>query len=168
MYGCIFPGPYALGTDKQLLPSRRNGFQTILCNMIEGLQLKGNVFFTGKLSIQDMTERIRLANVFVNPSCMEVHAVSLREAMTEGVPCITSLCGSVSDFVQHGLNGYIYRFEEYEVLAYYINRLLDDSTLASDFSAQARDIMQHYGEDFDTLTEIYTDIILRGKGVPYD
>lgn len=121
----IIPGGYQLDADGRLLPSKRDGFQQVLYNMITQLGLESNVSFTGRLNATQMAEHLRQAHLFVNTSCMEVHALSLREAMTEGVPSISSLCGSVGEYVDSGKNGFLYRFEEYENLARLILNAFD-------------------------------------------
>ena len=64
-----------------------------------------------------MKERICAYKIFVMPSIIENHSSSLREAMYLGVPCISSVVGSVPVYVWHGENALLYRYEEYEVLA---------------------------------------------------
>lgn len=149
------PGSYCVDADGKLLKSTKDAFQNVLYKMISDLDLADNVFFTGKLSPEQMADAMAKCNVFVNTSCMEVHALSLREAMVVGLPCVSSLCGSVGEYLENGKNGYIYRYEEYESLAYYIKKLLLDDRLAVSFSCEARKVFRKAEQDDSALRDIY-------------
>ena len=114
-------------------------------------------FFVGAKSPKGMVEELLDCNVFVNPSCMEVHALSLREAMTVGVPCISSLCGSVAEYMNHGKNGFIYRYEEYEILAYYIKILFENDDMCKSIGYKAKVDMDNKCKNLSdmTLEKIY-------------
>lgn len=97
-----------------------------LRRLIKELNLNSNVEFTGKLSSEQMAEYLCSSNVFVMPSKAENLSTTLREAMHVGCPCISSMVGTVHELAIHNQNMLVYRYEEYEVLAYEIIRLLDD------------------------------------------
>jgi glycosyltransferase involved in cell wall biosynthesis len=85
----------------------------------------------------------------------------LKEAMMVGVPSIASAVGGVPEYVRHGENGFLYRFEEYEIMAGYIKRLFDDDALAEKISETGRqDMMRlHGGTDiFKIMNQIYIRI----------
>ena len=42
-----------------------------------------------------------------------------------GVPNISSFVGGTLNMVKHGKNGFLYRFEEIEMLAYYIDLIFN-------------------------------------------
>lgn len=159
----IIPGPYSIDADGKLTDNKHDAFQTVLKNMINSLDLNENVKFAGKLSPEQMSSEMEKANIFVNPSCMEVHALSLREAMTVGVPCISSMCGSVNSYLKNGYNGYIYRYEEYEVLAFYLKRLLENPDIQKEFSENSYNSMRNNNDNSLTLEEIYNELITNNK-----
>ncbi len=159
----IIPGPYNIKDDGKLADNKQDAFQTVLKNMINSLDLNENVKFAGKLSPKQMSSEMEKANIFVNPSCMEVHALSLREAMTVGVPCISSMCGSVNSYLKNGYNGYIYRYEEYEVLAFYLKRLLENPGIQKEFSENSYNSMRDNSDNSLTLEEIYNELITNNK-----
>lgn len=156
----LIPGSYNLSAEHKLIPGKANAYETILINIIHKLGIDENVCFTGRLSPEEMAKYISNSHIFVNPSCMEVHALSLREAMSMGVPCITSLCGSTGSYVKHEKNGFVYRYEEYEVLAYYIDKLFSDNVLIEKISRNALDAITEYqSEKKISLREIYGKIL---------
>jgi glycosyltransferase involved in cell wall biosynthesis len=62
----------------------------------------------------------------------------MREAMAIGVPTISSVCGSALDYVENGQSGLLYRYEEYEVLAMQIKRVLLNEELSKKLSENGR------------------------------
>ncbi|CYV08300.1 glycosyltransferase family 4 protein [Streptococcus suis] len=156
----LIPGSYNLSAEHKLIPGNANAYETILNNIIHKLGIDENVCFTGRLSPEEMAKHISKAHIFVNPSCMEVHALSLREAMSMGVPCITSLCGSTGSYVKHEKNGFVYRYEEYEFLAYYIDKLFSNNALSEKISRNALDAVAEYqNEKKISLREVYSEML---------
>ena len=93
--------------------------------------LQENVVFVGSLSPQQMVHQMASAHVFVMPSCVENHSSTLREAMMVGTPAVSAAVGCVTDLIEQGKNGYIYRYNEHQTLAYYIDKLFSDDALAT-------------------------------------
>lgn len=158
----LIPGIYHLDANNRLNPSKANMYETILYNLIKDYNLQDNVCFLGHLNPTQMAENLISANAFVNPSCMEVHALSLREALAVGTPCVSSLCGSVVEYVHHGENGLIYRYEEYELLAYYIKDIFKSKEVAEKLSFGAINTMKNMCFDENqSLNEIYELLLNR-------
>lgn len=132
------PGPFNVDNQGKLDRKRCSPFERWAANYIERNDLEDNVSFLGKLDREGMALNYSAANCFVCPSAMEVHSSSVREAMAVGMPVITSLCGSTIEFIDHRQSGLIYRYEEEEVLAYYIIKVLTDSRFASEIGKQAK------------------------------
>lgn len=140
---------------------KKNGYDKILEDIILQNNLKENLVFMGNLSQKQMAHRMSISNIFVMPSSIENHSSSLIEAMIVGMPCIASNVGGVSELIQNNVNGFVYRFEEYEVLAYHMINLLknDDKAYELAFNAQKiRNIRgnQKLGKE---LSEIYKKIL---------
>lgn len=144
----IIPGNYHIDQFGKL--SGCNEYEKFLQKIIKDNELQNNVRFVGKLNAAQMAEQMKNANCFVNPSIMENHALSLREAMCVGVPCISTICGNVTDYLNHGKNGFLYRFEEYEVLAEYINKV---------FSQEFEFVKTDALKNSQNLCDIYEEIV---------
>lgn len=93
------------------------GYNKYLKYLINSLSLEDKIIFTGGLSEEKMCEMFLKSNVFVLPSSIENSPNSLGEAQILGVPCIASYVGGVPDMIEHGKTGFLYRFEETEMLA---------------------------------------------------
>lgn len=164
----IIPGSFnSIGQKRMKKTLKMLPYEIWLENFILKNNLQKNIVFAGRLSVDEMVSQLKKCNVFVNPSCMETHASSLREAMIMGVPCITSLCGTVTEFVTHNCNGLIYRYEEYENLAYYIKNLLQDSKGARQLGESARKELLNMKERKTAipLEDVYSTVAVGSKNL---
>lgn len=149
-----FPGirVYIPGNFSRSRGKKSGGYEGLIYRLIDRYALGEHVVFCGALTAEEMADRMRRCAIFVNPSCMEVHALTLREAMAMGMPCISSECGSVAEFIRHGENGFLYRYEEPEVCAFYIAELFGNASLRADLSREAASVWKQQNQ---TLTGIY-------------
>lgn len=79
-----------------------------------------------------------------------------------GTPSVATAVGGVPEYVHHGKNGFLYRFEEYEIMARYIKRLFEEDELAVKVSDAGRtDMLKLHSNTnvFETMLEIYKDIV---------
>ena len=153
------PGSYPLDKDGKLAPSKNDAYFLALKRLMVTLGVENNVRFLGRLDASGMASAMTSSHIFVNPSCMEVHALSMRECMVQGIPCISAICGGVLDFLRHGENGMLYRYEEYEVLAGTICRLFDSDALCAKISEQAKHALDSLLASSDSLNDIYHAVV---------
>ena len=135
--------------------------------LIEQYGLKEHITFMGYLTEEQMHERLLKSNVFVSSSAIENHSTSLGEAMISGVPSIASVCGGMQEMIDHGVDGFLYPFNETYTLAYDICRIFEEPELAKQFSVRGhnhatktydreknrRDLLKMYETIIDDLTE---------------
>jgi len=139
---------------------RRSPYLSYILRLIKQFDLQDNIKFSGFLSAEEMAATMKKSHVFVMPSCIEHHSSTLREAMLIGVPSVSSYVGCVSEFVKHGENGFLYRFEDYHTLAQNIMRIFEDDELASELSINAREsIREKYYHKNNWFFEIYETVI---------
>lgn len=147
---------------------RCSGYTKYIRELILQLDLRESVEFLGNLSGREMAEEMVKAHVMVIPSAIENHSITLRESMLVGTPGIASYVGGIPEVIEHGRDGFLYRFEDYESLAYYVMRVFSDDMLASEFSWNARNKMKKHldlQESTQTLYEIYQKIIKGGNSM---
>lgn len=114
-----FIGQNVLSSNpKEIL--RFQGYHVYLRRLIKKLKLRDHVHFYGSLTAEEMKQAFLDAHVYVLPSAIENSPNSLCEAQILGVPVVSSYCGGTADLVEHGRTGYIYRYEEYEMLAHLV------------------------------------------------
>ncbi len=139
-----------------------SGYCRYIKKLIKKLGLEENVVFLPFLTQEQMARQMEQAHVFVVSSAIENHSSSLKEAMLLGVPSIGTYVGGVSEYLRHGENGFLYRFEEPEVLADLIDRIFRSPELAQRLSRNGRADMQalHVDKDLHSRTlEIYQTIL---------
>lgn len=141
--------------------ARTTGYARYIRHLIRKTGLLGNVRFLGTLTPNDMAEWMSRSSAFVVPSAVENQSSSLKEAMTVGVPCIASYVGGIPDYVVHGNNGLLHRFEDHEMLSEHLRAVLGDSALAESLSAGALRTMaaeRASGRTADKMRAIYSAV----------
>jgi len=156
----LVPGD-ALQRPSNIMQSiSQTGYNRYLNNLMIKLNIEENIEFVGNLTAEQMAERMANAHVFVTPSALENHSSTLKEAMTVGTPCIASYVGGIPEYVTHYENGLLYRFEEYEMLAFFIQKLFSDDNLAQRISNNGRSTIRRI-HDSSLISQQLVDIYQR-------
>lgn len=101
------------------------------------LKLEKDVLFLGK---QDGLENLlSVADIFLMPSQSESFGLSALEAMSCGVPVISSSVGGLPELVLHNKTGYIAEFSDVDRMAKYALELLKNEKKISSFSKKSRE-----------------------------
>lgn len=133
-------------------------------SLIIKYNLENNIVFLGLLDENQMVEQYMKTHVFISPSSIENSSNSVCEAQLLGVPCISSFVGGAQDLIEHNKSGLLYRFEEHEMLAYYICKYFSDDDFCNFISLNERKIAfeRHNRIDIANKTiEIYKQIIYK-------
>lgn len=99
---------------------------------VQKLYLNSYIDFLG---IQrNIGDYLSQTDVFVYPSvCEEVFGISVVEAMSYGVPCVSNRVGGIPEIIENGINGYISEEKTGKAVFYAIKKILDkydDGTIA--------------------------------------
>lgn len=151
------------GSIKSFITKR--GYSKYIEKLIRKLDVEKNIVWLGRLSQKELAQQYTKHRAFVMCSSIENHSSSLKEAMIVGVPSIASSVGGVPEYVINGHNGFLYRFEEYDILASYIDKLFIDDDLCRTISVNASQAMNELHSEQDIymrINEIYTDIKNKG------
>jgi L-malate glycosyltransferase len=101
------------------------------------LKLEKNVVFLGK---QDGLENLlSVADIFLMPSQSESFGLSALEAMSCGVPVISSSVGGLPELMVHNKTGYIAEFGDVDRMAKYALELLRNKKKINSFSKNSRE-----------------------------
>lgn len=155
------PGPKMVSDGSLQWLVRKRGYTNYIEKLIKELDIEKNIIWLGILSQEQLAEQYARTRVFVLSSSIENHASSLKEAMMVGTPSIATFVGGVPEYVRHGENGFLYRFEEYEIMAGYVSRLFDDDEMAVKISENGRkDMYCLHSENsvYKTICDIYEKI----------
>lgn len=151
--------PFKKGMKRRI---KQDGYEKYLAKLIERYDLKESIVFLGKLSSKEMAEFMARSSVMVIPSAIENHSITLREAMAMGMPCVSSYVGGVPEVVNHKVNGLLYRYEDYQQCAFFINYCLDNSSFSVKIGKKAQYDMKEHLDSFQTtnqLVSIYQDVV---------
>jgi glycosyltransferase involved in cell wall biosynthesis len=84
--------------------------------MVQQLGIGGQVSFRGRLSRNEIRDELRASDAFVLASNAETFGVVVIEALSQGVPIVTSACGGPEEIVQAG-DGFVVPNHDVEALA---------------------------------------------------
>lgn len=155
------PGTKVLEYNSFAQKLRRRGYAKYIDRLIKKLNIEDNIVWLGPLSQEELAKWYSKTHVFALCSAIENHSSSLKEAMITGLPCVASAVGGVPEYVRHGENGFLYRFEEYDIASSYIEKIFEDDSLAEKLSVNAREEMLklHANNNvFERMAEIYNSI----------
>ena len=155
-------GPNIIKNNSIYDKIKLSGYGKYLINLINENDLKDNIIFTDMLDEKKMINRLLSSNVFVLPSKIENSSNSLCEAMLLGVPCVASYVGGTPDMLIGNKEGYLYSFDNYEVLAQQIIKLFEDKKQCLEFSKNARKKALERNDlttNVNALYEIYKQIL---------
>ena len=107
------------------------------------------VIFLGKQ--EEVFLLLSAADIFLMPSGSESFGLAALEAMSCGIPCITSNAGGLVEVNKSGVSGYLAPLGDVKTMSNYVIKLLKDPQLYRNLSESAR---KHAFENF------HTDIIL--------
>ena len=153
------PGSIASRNPKWLFEPT---YITYLRKLIEKYGLEKNVEFLGALTSEQMAEYMLKSQVFVMPSVIENESATLREAMTMGMPVVSAFAGDIYEVVVHKETGLLYRYEEYEQLAYFIKTLFNDTKFSVEMGQRASKFLKEKYADHDygrILCDIYEKVL---------
>ncbi len=105
---------------------------------IKGVQFKGYVSEGEKIRV------LRSSHLFIFPSLAEAQGISLIEAISCGLPCITSRIGGMPSVIKHGFNGFLVNPFDADKIADYAVKILSSEHLYHKMSANARKFAVEY------------------------
>jgi L-malate glycosyltransferase len=100
------------------------------------LEICNNVIFMGKQS--DLVEILSASDIFLMPSQSESFGLSALEAMSCGIPVVSSSVGGLPELQVQGETGYIAEFGDIDRMSRYTLELLKDENKYKRFSHAAR------------------------------
>ncbi len=133
-----------------------------LLELIGTLGLEGHVKALGKLSADEMKERLLKSSVFICPSSLENSPNSLGEAMLLGVPAVAADTGGIPSMMENGKEGLLYEPGNVKMLADCVLRTWEEKeeTAQRAAAARTRALAAHDGErNFKRLLAIYEEIV---------
>lgn len=148
---------------RKLLPS---GYAQYLKYLIKTYELNDIIEYTGFLSAEQLAKKLTKIHALVIPSSIENAPNSLAEGEIVGTPTIATYVGGNMDMLEHKKDGFLYCYNEPNMLAEYLTQIFESDELAQSFSLHARKTARcrHNPETLEkTLISIYNTIITEVK-----
>ncbi|MBW3664452.1 MAG: glycosyltransferase family 4 protein [Actinobacteria bacterium] len=136
--------------------------ETVPESFVRNMTHTGAVEYVGL--VRDPAEFLRSCDVFVLPSYREGFSRVLLEAMSSGVPVVTTDVPGCRDVIRDGENGIVVPARDENALASAIERLISDASLRQRLGQEARrSVEQRYSAE--TISEQYMDAYV-SAGIP--
>jgi glycosyltransferase involved in cell wall biosynthesis len=114
------------------------GFRSDLAALIDKLNLKSEVTLLGAVSERRVFEELQHAHLFVLASHCEPLGVAIMEALSCGVPVISTNAGGVPEIIDHNENGYLVAPKSANEIANAVMCLIKTPDLQMKFSEAGR------------------------------
>lgn len=145
--------------SRKLMPG---GYANYLKHLIKEYGIEKNIVYTGFLSADELATKLTKVHTVVIPSSIENAPNSLAEGELVGTPTIATFVGGNMDMLEHNKDGFLYCYNEPNMLAEYITRIFESDELAIQFSQHARETarLRHNPETLEkTILNIYETLI---------
>jgi glycosyltransferase involved in cell wall biosynthesis len=141
---------------------RDNGFENLSLTMVGGdksgmlnelrtkvsaMKLDSLVKLTGQLSKNEWIEESNHANIFINTSTIDNTPVSIIEAMTIGLPVVSTNVGGIKNLLINEKNALLVENNDDESMANQIQRLIKDEELRNSLVLAARLLSEQFAWD---------------------
>lgn len=118
---------------------------------IDDLRLEGRVVLHGKLPAEAVRDRLQQADVFLLSSLSEGISNAVLEAMSCGLPVVTTNCGGMREAVTDGVEGFVTPVRDPQTAADALRQLALDAELRARMGAAAR---QRVLREFDLRDQV--------------
>jgi colanic acid/amylovoran biosynthesis glycosyltransferase len=122
--------------------------------------LQEQVKFTGSLNQTEVRAELARADVFVLPSLAEGIPVVLMEAMSSGVPCVTSPVNGIPELIEHDRHGLLATPGDVDALTLQLRRVIEDGALRRRLALAGRAQVERRFELADNVAQL-AEILLR-------
>ena len=109
----------------------------------EKLGVKGNIVFTGYTPDSELPKLYQAADVFAFSTFYEHHPFAVLEALSTGLPVVTTTVGGIPETIESGKNGLLVTPFDSKRFSESILYLLEHQAEAAEMGAKARQTVEH-------------------------
>ncbi len=150
------------GPHVRLLVGSSGSQTSDLTQLSRQLGIEDRVLFVGDLAHETLPNYYRSADMYVQAPRMDGVSYTLLEAMSSGLPVITTGAGDTLENVQDGENGLVFPTARSDILAEKIARLASDRNARLAFGQRARQwVLKNCDrkESFDLFVSKYRELL---------
>lgn len=133
--------------------------------LVENLDIKNLVYFTGRISYDKISKYHNMVDIAVYPSESESFGVAVIEAGACEKPVIVSNVGGLPEVVENGKTGFVVKYGDINAIVNALERLILDKQLRKNMGKNARKrIMKLYDwkNSVKLMLKIYENLV-KGK-----
>ena len=132
-----------------------------LKHLVNSLDLKEKIIFTGYLDKTHLPAYYATADVFLTGSTVETQGIVLLESLASSLPVIGANAGAIPELIKNGKNGFVFDPENFEQASSLIGEVLADENLRKDLAKNCKpSIRGHEIESIAAkLEKIYKNLI---------
>jgi L-malate glycosyltransferase len=122
------------------------------------------VHFGGHVSQADLPRWYHMADLYISPSHVDGSSVSLMEALACGLPCLVSDIAGNREWIENGVNGWLFRDGDVEELAEKILNAIKNRSSFDEIGKAARKTAEEkadWKKNFGKLLEAYNKVVSR-------
>ena len=122
------------------------------------------VHFGGQVGQKDLPRWYRMADLYISPSHVDGSSVSLMEALASGLPCLVSDIPGNREWIEDGVNGWLFRDGNVDDLAAKILYAIKNRSSFTEISEAARRTAEQradWKKNFGKLLEAYNQVVSR-------
>ena len=108
----------------------------------ERIGVKGNIIFTGYTPDKELPKLYQAADVFAFSTFYEHHPFAVLEALSTGLPVVTTTVGGIPETIRSGTNGLLVEPYKSKQFSNAILQLLDHPAMASEMGVKARETVE--------------------------
>lgn len=117
------------------------------------LKIEDYILFVGKVPFENIAIYYQLGDIFVTASLAETQGLTVLEALSAGLPCVTIKDNSYKDAVIEGINGYMFSTKRQ-----YINTILE---MASDYKKRKYMASEALKSSIPHSADVFADRVLK-------
>ena len=138
-----------------------NEFENEINDIIQNNHLEDIVSFEGWVNGEKKKELLEWANCFILPSYNEGLPISILEAMSYGMPIISTPVGGITEVVKDGRNGVIVTPGDKEQIWQAIKQYINNPDKIVHDGKESMEIVEPYTPKYvlNNLKEIYTELL---------
>jgi len=110
--------------------------------LVEKLGIEKNVEFLGRIPREKTVPYYQEASLFILPSLNEGMSNAMLEALSCGLPLVSTNTGGADELIKEGINGYIVNFKDSNDIADKLEKLINNSELTRQMGVESRKIAE--------------------------
>jgi len=116
----------------------------VLSAMVKNMNMQNKIYLVGKKSHAELSGYLASAEMFILNTGYEGFSHQLLEAMSDGVPVITTTSGGNRELIRQGENGFMVKYNDEFNLVEAVKTLWSDTNLREKFIAEGKNTAAQY------------------------